>query len=279
MGFMLLTTIVIVTMQALVRTVSETIHPIEIVFFRNIFGAPLMLMLMLRRGGASWRLHRPARHLLRSALQVTSSFCFFFAITSRPLSEVTVVTFLSPVMATVLAVAFLGERVGVQRWLAIVVGFAGTWVVMRPDAGGIAFGSGVALGGALAWALTLLLLNVQGRFDATVTIVFYSALMTSSIALVPALFVWQWPEPVAWVLLVGIGLLGALNNVSITEALRAGDPTAVLPLDFLRLVWATAVGVFMFGDPASVETWIGGAMIFASATYIGVREGRSRRDG
>ena len=129
----------------------------------------------------------------------------------------------------------------------------------------------------MIWAFALLVIKTLGRTDSSATIISYMALLMIPLSLVPALFVWRWPDPLEWAWLVAIGLLGGIAQFCMTEALRQADTAVVMPFDFFRLVWVTVIAWLAFAEHLDLYTWIGGAVIFASTLYIAYRERAAHR--
>ena len=271
--WMVLSTFFFASMHAMVRHVStEGLHPFEIAFFRNFFGLIVILPWFIRQGIAPLRTQRIGMHMLRASLNSVAMIAFFVALTIAPLSEVTALTFAAPILATVMAAFFLREAVGLRRWIAIFIGFSGTIVVLRPGFESIGLGSGLTLFAATGWALTLLVVKSLGRTESSVTITAYMSLLISPIALIPALFVWQWPSGSAWIWLVAIGVFGNMGQLLMVQALKQAPTHVVMPLDFLKLIWVSILAFFAFNEIPDLFTWIGGALIFMGAAYVAIRE-------
>ncbi len=151
------------SIAALIRHASTELHPFEIVFFRNLFGLMFMVPWFLTRGRASLRTGRPLVHGFRALSGVGAMLCWFTAVTLMPLAEATALAFVAPLFATAGAAAFLGEQVGVRRWAAIIVGFVGTLVILRPGAGVIVLPALLVLLGACFTATTMLLVKTLSR--------------------------------------------------------------------------------------------------------------------
>ena len=276
-AWMLLSTLFFASMHAVVRHVSASIHTFEIAFFRNLFGLLVILPWLIRLGVAPLKTNRLATHSLRAAMNSVAMLCFFTALSLAPLTDVTALGFTAPIFATLLAVLLMNERVGIRRWTAIAVGFAGVLVVLRPGFGEIGIGAVLALTSAAVWGGTLAIIKDLGRTDSSVTITAYMSLLMTPITLIPALFVWQWPDPETLAWLVAIGILGNLGQLTTAQALREADTSVVMPFDFGKLVWITMIAYLAFGETPSPFAWLGGAIICASAVYIILRERRTER--
>lgn len=261
-------------MHAVVRLLSAELHPFEIAFFRNLFGLLVVVPFFLRDGRAVLRSEQLPWHLLRGALQVFGMLMFFTALGMTPLAQVSALSFTAPLFATVGAIIVLGERLRLRRLVALVLGFAGALVILRPGVVPVDLGSLLVLGSSLAWAFALLVIKHVSRTESSVTLTAYMGLILTPLSLVPALFVWRWPGPEALVWLVVLGTVGGSSQLAMAEAFRGADASAVLPFDFTRLLWASLLGFLVFEEVPGLHTWIGGAIIFASTTYIAYREAR-----
>ncbi|MCB9946559.1 MAG: DMT family transporter [Rhodospirillaceae bacterium] len=271
-GLMLLSTLCFSVMHASIRHMSASLHPFEIAFFRNLFGLLVVLPWFVRDGLAPLKTSRLRLHGLRAALNTVAMLSFFMALSLTPLTDVTALAFAAPVFATVLAILVFRETVGIRRWSAIALGFAGTLVVLRPGFQQVGMGPMLALGASLTWAFVLLVIKELGRSDSSVTITTYMQLFMAPLSLVAALFVWRTPDlaHVPW--LVGIGLAGGCGQLLMAQALRQADTNVVMPFDFCKLIWVTVIAYVAFGEVPDGFTWAGGTMIFMSAAYIAYRE-------
>jgi drug/metabolite transporter (DMT)-like permease len=280
-GLMVVATLFFAGMHAVVRHLAaEGIHPFEIAFFRNFFGIFVVVPWLARYGLAPLRTARFDLHVWRAVINVTSMLAFFYALSIAPLAQMTALSFTAPIFATVLAMIVFKELVGIRRWTAILIGFVGTLVVVRPGIGEIGLGPPLAVFATVGWAACLIMIKIMARTDASITITTYMSLLMAPVSLVPALFFWQWPngEQLAWMAYVGIG--GGIGQLLMTQALKIADTNVVMPIDFLKLPWVAAIAFFAFGEVPDVFTWIGGAMVFGCAAYIAYRErarGRANR--
>jgi drug/metabolite transporter (DMT)-like permease len=249
-------------------------HPFEIGFFRNLFGLLVVLPWFIRFGWRPLRTQRLRLHGLRAAINAASMLAFFFALSIAPLTQVTALGFTAPIIATLLAIFLFRERVGVRRWCGIIIGFLGTVVVLRPGFDAIGLGAVLTIMAAIGWAFVLLVIKSLGRTESSVTITTYMSLLMAPIALVPALFVWQWPNPSQWLWLVLVGTSGNAGQLLMVWALKQAETNVVMPFDFFKLVWVSMIAYFAFAEVPDLFTWLGGTMIFSGAAYIAYRERR-----
>jgi len=269
---MLAATLLFTVMGITARYVSERIHPFEVVFFRIAFGLVLLLPLVLNYGLRHFRTAHFGLHCARAAAQVTEMLIYFVGLTMIQYAQVQALTFTTPLFATLLAVIFLRERIRLRRMGALVVGFLGAMVVIRPGVVPVETGSLLILISALGWAGVILIVKQLTRTDSSVTITAWMVVLMTPMALIPAAFVWVWPTwtELGWLAVVGIA--GTLGQLAVTQAFRVADTTAVLPFDFTKLIWAALMGYLVFGEIPTVWTWIGGVAIFGGSLYVALRE-------
>jgi drug/metabolite transporter (DMT)-like permease len=246
----------------------------EIVFFRNAFAfAPLGLYIWRTTGWTVLKTGRPLGHLHRSAVGLLGMVCSFSALQRLALTEATAFTFAAPLFMTALSALMLREFVGWHRWGAVVVGFIGVLIMVRPEPGhmnlaGVAFALTAALGSAFAM--------VQIRQIATTekgpTIVFYFTLAGTVLGLAGSLFHWVTPDPATLAVLIVCGLIGGVGQLFLTEAIRVAPVGVVAPFDYSQLIWATILGYLVWGELPHAATLAGALVVAASGIYILHRE-------
>jgi len=276
---MLLATLAAACLHATVRHLSDTgLHSFQVAFFRNFFGL-LALTPWILSGGvvAALRTRRFGTHLLRATTNTVSMLMFFTALGMAPLPQVQALSFTGPLFATLLAIPLLGEKIRLRRASALVTGFLGVMIIVRPGFQTVDLGTWLVLGAAALWGSTIIIIKLLGRTDSSVTITVYMGLLMSPLSLLPALWVWQWPAGQQWLWLVLAGILGTLSQLCMAQAFRLAEATALLPLDFLRLVWTSLMAYVLFAELIDGWTWLGGMVIFGSATYIALRERRLKQ--
>jgi drug/metabolite transporter (DMT)-like permease len=277
---MLLSTVVFAAMHACVRVLSDAgMHPFEIAFFRCFFGLVLLSPWLLVHARSALRTRHFGMHVARAALNVVAMFMFFTALGITPIAQVQALSFTAPLFTTVLAVFFLGEKVRLRRWSAVVVGFVGALVIIRPGMQPVDLGSMLTVVSALVWAVCMIMIKRMSATDSALTITAYMTILMSIISLFPASLHWSWPLGTQWVWLVACGVLGTVGQWMMTYAFRVADATVVLPLDFAKLVWGAAIGWFVFGELVDLWTWVGAVIIFSGSTYIAYRERQIERAG
>ena len=275
---MFVSTFFFAAMHAVIRYLTETLHPFEVAFFRNLFGLIFVVPWFIRFGLQPLQTNHLRLHIYRSLVNVIAMFSFFYALSITPLAEVTALGFAAPIFATVLAALFLGEVVRLRRWTAVIVGFIGTLIILRPGFNEIGLGQFLVLNSTIFWAVALLLIKSVSRYDSSITIITYMSLLQLPLSLIPALFVWTWPPADLWFWLLVIGLLGGGAQWLMTESLRVADTSVVMPVDFCKLPWTALLAYLAFAQVPDIFTLIGGAVIFGSALYIAYREQKVRKE-
>jgi len=252
----------------------------EMAFYRFAFGLPpLLAWIGLTRNLGAWRTARPLAHLVRGMLGLTTMVCAFAALTYLPLAESATIGFVAPLFSVTLSALVLGEAVGRHRWSAVVLGFVGVLIVIRPSgdalpAAGLAFAIAAAFGTA---AVTITLRQI-GRTEATPTIVLWFTLFSMVATGLCLPFFGERHDGPTWAILVGLGLAGGCGQLFLTSALRFAPVAVVVPFDYTQLVWAVLLGWLLWDTHPPATTWAGAAVIVASGLYTLYREHKLGRD-
>lgn len=260
-----------------IHQLAVELHPFIVTFFRNLIGLLVLLPLLLRVGLVGLRPRRLGLQLLRGILQVVSAMLFVTALALTPLAKATALNFTAPLFAAILATVILREAVRIRRIAALAVGFTGMLVVLQPWEGGFDLGSIFMLLSALLWACGMILIKIMMRTESSLTTTILTAVISTPFAFIAALTVWQTPTNEQFVWLIGTGTIYALAQLAFAQALKEADLTALLPLDFLKLIWAAAIGYLFFAEAPAIATWVGGAMIMGAASYITYRERKAQK--
>ncbi|WP_420549152.1 DMT family transporter [Curvivirga sp.] len=274
MIWMLVAVLLFSAMHAMIRVASHDVDVLVVVFFRNFFGMFVLVPLLFKHGLTPLKTKRPGMLLWRAILNSGAMTLYFTALAVAPLADVTALSFLGPIFATVLAILMFKEQVGYHRWFAIIIGFIGALIILRPGMVEIDTGSILVIIASVLWAGALMVIKLLSRTESSLTITFYMTIMMTPLTLIPALFVWSWPSAEGWLWLLGIGLLGTIAQYAMTESLRLGDTHVVMPMDYTRLIWLAILGWLLFAEEPDFYTIVGGIVIAFSASYIAWRESR-----
>jgi drug/metabolite transporter (DMT)-like permease len=277
-GLMLLSTAFFGLMAVVIKlaTLAGT-STVEIAFFRNFFGLLALLPFLHKGGREVFRTRQLPRYLVRCAIGVGSMLCGFWAIGHLPMAQAISLAYSAPLFVTIAAVIWLGEVVRRRRWTAVVLGFIGVMVIVRPGTEGFSAGSLVALLAAVLSSIVAIQIKQLSRVDAPDTIVFYTYVFWVPMSLVPALFSWQWPHGITWLWLAAIGVLGTGGQLFWTRALKLGEVSALTPISFMQLPMVTILAWLLFDEVISRWTVIGALIIFGANGYIAHREAQLSR--
>jgi drug/metabolite transporter (DMT)-like permease len=262
----------------LIRIASnDGIATVQIAFFRNLFGLAALLPFLHRSGTAVFRTRQLPRYFIRSAIGIGSMLCGFWAIGHLPMAQAISLSYSTPLFVTIAAVFWLGEVVRRRRWTAVILGFIGVLVIVRPGTQGFSTGSLVAIAAAVLSSIVAIQIKQLSRVDPPDTIVFYTYAFWVPLSLLPALFAWTWPQGLDWVWLVAIGVFGTGGQLFWTRALKLGEVSALTPISFMQLPLVTVLAWLLFDETISRWTVAGAAIIFGANLYIAHREAQLSR--
>lgn len=246
------------------REATRELDVFQIMEMRSVMGLFMLYPLIhLGSGFAALKTARPWQHIARNVAHYGAQFCWFLALTMIPLAQVISIEFTMPIWTAILAVAFLGERMGLWKNLAVVLGVVGVVLIVRPGTNEIVPGQLIALAAAVGFAISLTMVKSLTRTDSVVTILFWMLVIQSAIGFVPALAVWQWPSPYVWGWIVAIAFLGTYSHYCLTRAMLHADATIVVPMDFLRVPLAALAGWLIYSERLDTFTILGAALILS----------------
>jgi drug/metabolite transporter (DMT)-like permease len=268
MASMLLATLAMVIMSAVFRHLSTALHPFEISFFRSVFGLLFFAPLFVRQGLAPLKTRRLGAHISRGSVNAVSMLCFFLALKYTSLAKVAALFFATPLFAAVLAVLVLHEAIKARRVSALAIGFVGMLIIIQPGSDTLDFGAILVLISAILSGIAVILVKRLATTESSVTITIYMGLVTTPVSLIAAIPVWAAPdlEQLAWML--AAGCFGSIGQLAMVRAYALADASAILPLEFFKLIWSAIIGYAFFAELVDLSTWIGGTIILASTVYI-----------
>ena len=273
----LLTAVLLAVMFALVKLLaSRGVNLVESLFYRQVGSAVCSIAVVVTGPGiASLRTMRVGAHVFRMGLGLTAMALNFLAMILLPLADATAIGFSVPIFSTVLAALLLGEATGKWRWGAVATGFAGVLLIVQPLGGHVPLhGAAVALIAALMTASVTIMIRKLGATERSTTTVFWFA--SSSLIPLGLLMPWfvQMHDLATWEILAGMALAGGLAQLTLTASLRLAPVALVMPMDYSGLLWATLLGIGMFGQVPTLSIWIGAPVIIVSGLVIVWREHR-----
>lgn len=277
-AFMCAAALAFTMVDALAKWLSARYPTTEIVFFRGLFAFIPVLALVARSGGmAAIRTRRPTAHVLRSTFALVAMVASFLAFTRMPLADVIAISFSAPLFVTGLSVLLLGERVGVRRWSAVLVGFLGVLIMVRPG-GETGWPAWSALLTALCIAGSAIVIRTMSNTERSVTIVFYNTLTIAGVGAMTLPFAWVAPTASDWPALVALGVCGGIGQLCLTESYRSAPVSAVAPFNYSAILWATLFGFAIWGDVPDLSLVAGAALVIGSVLYLLHRETVVRRN-
>jgi len=267
---MLLAVATFALMDACLKVLTPHYPPLQVAAMRGMSSLPLVAAWVAVDGGVGQLLRvRWPLHLLRGALSIIMLTSFAYALRSLPLAETYSLFFVAPLLITALAALVLHERVGGRGWAAIVAGFCGTLIVLRPTGAGVLTLAGLAvLVSATGYAISAIAVRVIGRSDSTQSMVFWMLAMTSVFALALAWPRWTPIRAQDWMVLAALGVTGAVGQYAITDAFRRAAASRIAPLEYTALVWGIILDRVVWNTLPDAITLTGAALIVASGLYL-----------
>jgi drug/metabolite transporter (DMT)-like permease len=265
-------------MAILIRYASHTLHAFEIAFFRSLFGAIAASPLIARHGWGVLRTARLGFYVIRCAIGTLGMLAGFWAIAHLPLAQAISLSYSSPLFVTIGAVLCLGEIVRARRWSAVVAGFVGVLVIVRPGTDSFTAASLVALLSAACTGAVTISIKFLSRSDPADTIVLLTTWLWVPLSLPFAATVWHSPPASLWPLLVALGVLGTLGQYFWTHALKLADASTLAPFSYLQLVIVSVLAWIVFGETLDRWTVIGALIVIGASLYIARREAAAARE-
>jgi drug/metabolite transporter (DMT)-like permease len=265
-------------MAAVARYFTGEIHTFEIVFFRSVFGCIFLLPWLFKVGLGGLKTQRVGMHLVRGFIGLAVIYLLFTAIALATLGEVAAIMSTRPMVASLGAILILHEAAHGRRWAATIIGFLGALLIIRPGVEEISTGVILAFLAVIGMAALTVVMKSLARTERPDTIVVWQMMVFTPCALIPALFVWQTPDPLQFVLLASTGLFGTFTQRCLTRAYAAADATVVVPFDFTRLIFSAILGLILFQEFPDIWVWIGGVIILCGVlwmTHLEAKEARS----
>lgn len=282
-GFKITSALAFTVMAALVKILAERVPMGEIMFFRSFFALPALLMWLAARKEfrAALSTSRPMGHLWRAVAGMAAMGLNLSAVSLLPLPNVTAIIFISPLIVLPLAVIFLGERAGIYRWSAVLVGILGVGIILSPNlSAGVtlsnqsAIGSACALSAAVMMAIVVIHVRNLAKTEATGAIVFYFSAFGSLFTLATWPFGWVMPDPRELLLLVLVGVIGGVGQILITQSYKYAPASVIAPFEYTAMIWSLLLGFFVFGDVPQPVVLVGATIVISANIFVILRERR-----
>lgn len=274
---MIMAVAILTGMNVMVKMIGTSYHPTQITFMRSLVAMILIFPFLMKAGGLSLlKTKRPGLHLMRSLAGTLGNILYFYAFQRMTVGDVMVISQAVPLFVTIFAVLFLSERVGIRRWVAVLVGFLGVIIAIDP-AGNFHITSLIAVAATGCWASTILFMRKLGATESpyTVTFIFMTVCTTITACIQP--WVWQTPTPRMLVLILGIGISGALGQMLMSTALKYAKASVVSPFNYTGIIWAIGFDLVLWDIIPAWTTILGAGIITITGVYIFHREALVRQ--
>lgn len=259
-------------MGAGVKFLSDDLHPIIICFYRCLMGLILITPFVARNNFQALQTDNMRLQIFRALINIISMICWFSAISMMHFEKATALGFTTPLFTTVLAVLILGEVIRFHRTAALLLGFVGILIIIRPGYMPFEFGTVLMLIASFSFSFVLIFVKKLSATDSSLTIIFYHLLYMTPAFFILSLFYWENINFNQLIIFILMGASGLLSHWCLAQAFKMSDTTFVMPLQFTKLIWASLIGLFIFAEQPDIWTWVGGVIIFISIVYITYRE-------
>jgi drug/metabolite transporter (DMT)-like permease len=264
-------------MTTLIKLVGSRVPIAQILIVRQLVMTLILALVVGRALPVIMQTSRPGLQMLRGLFSLGAMLCGFTALVHLPMAEATALGFSQVLFVTLLAIFVLHEVVDQRRWIAMAVGFVGVLIILRPTGEALNGYALMAIAGALFGAGITVTVRLFGRTERTETILFWQGAVILVALVSPALILWTEPTLIEWILMIGIGVVGTVGQWFITRAYQTGEASALAPLDFVRLLLATASGYLVFAEIPGLLTLLGAVLVAGGTIYTMGRNAGSRR--
>jgi len=263
-------------MAMLIKLLGSTIHVTQIILVRQLVMVAIMTPTMAKTFPESIKTQRPYLQLTRMAVALVAMLTGFTAVINMPIADATAIGFAKSLFVTVFAIILLKETVGIRRWAATLIGFCGVLVMLQPGTNGFNIYGVYAAIAAICAGLVMVILRLLSRTEKPSTILVYQAVGVGSVLMFPGIYYWQAPTTTEWLILIAVGVTGYWSQMSNIMAYKLGEASLLAPLEYTRLIYATIIGIVVFGDYPGKSTIIGTIIVVAASAYTIHRESKIR---
>ncbi len=278
-GFALLTYVLFSSHDAIVKVLVADISVFQIIFYESLFGLiPLVIMMLIDKDTANFRPRHPWYMAMRTGLNLVAISAAFYAFGQLPLAEAYALIFATPLLITALSVPLLAEKVGVFRWIAVVVGLVGVLVVLRPGVQALSLGHLAALTSAISSALSIIILRKVGNVERSVVMIIIPTL--AGIVVMALILPWVYVPvslPMLGTLAIGGALIVSAQLTMIVAYRAAPSAAAIAPVQYTQILWATLLGALFFNEFPDGWLAVGAAIIIGSGLFVAWREGKASK--
>ena len=264
--------VLFVLTSALIKVSGSRIPVIQIVAVRQVVMALAVAPLLLQNFPANLRTNHLSLHAMRIGGALIAITCGFTSLVHLPLADATAIAFAKSFFVTIFAIFILSEVVGVRRWSATIVGFIGVLIMLRPGVDALNVYGLYAVVASMAAGFVMVIVRILTRYDSPLTILSYQAIFVGLLTIPFAAYYWVQPTLAEWGILVLIALISVFAQLANINAFKRGEATMLASLDYLRLIWATLIGVMLFAEWPSLTTLLGAGVVILAALYVIRRE-------
>ncbi len=259
-------------MLSFLKLAQENVNVYTAGFLRFFFGLLIILPYILKTNFTVFKTKHLKKHFYRSILNLPAMLLYFSTLVMLPIEKVTAISFIVPLIVTILAVFFLGERIYIYRTLALLLGFSGMLIILRPGFVDISIGIYMALFSSFLWSVVIIITKKISKDDSAITILSYQSVFMTIFSFMVVLFFWETPNTKTIIFLILAALSGTILHLSLNHAYKLVDVSMTQPYSFLNLVFASIIGYFVFNENPDIYTWIGASVIFIGVFIISYRE-------
>ena len=265
------------TMVAMIKLAGQNLHVAQILLVRQAVMAVIVAPTIMRNFPGSLKTNHLGLQLLRIVLALIAMGFGFTAVVHMPLADVTAIGFAKSFFVTICAIFVLNEVIGIRRWAAVVIGFLGVIVVLRPGTDTFTIYGLYALIGAAGAGAVMVVIRLLTRTESPTTILTYQALGVGLAVTAPGIWFWQWPTTYEWALLIGMGLISYVAQMFNILAYKHGEASVMASLDYVRLIYSVLFGYLLFSHLPDFWTLAGSAIIIGASIYTIHREAKRKQ--
>ena len=259
-------------MGTFIKLAQEELNVFTTGFLRFFFGFLIIIPYILKTKFKVFNTSNLKIHILRSALNLPAMLLGFAALAILPLEKITAIHFVVPLLVTILAVIFLKEKIYLYRSLALIIGFLGVLIILRPGIVDISMGIYMALTSSLIWSVVIILTKKVSKYDSAITILSHQYLYMSLFSFPLVIYFWDQPNLKTTIFILCAAMSGTILHIALNHAYKLVDVSMTQPYSFLGLVVSSVIGYFIFSDKPDLYTWLGASVIFCGVILISYRE-------
>ena len=259
-------------MGTFIKLAQEELNVFTTGFLRFFFGFLIITPYILKTKFEVFSTKNLKIHILRSALNLPAMLLGFAALAMLPLEKMTAIHFIVPIIVTILAVIFLKEKIYLYRSIALVMGFLGMLIILRPGIIDISIGIYMALISSLIWSVVIILTKKVSKDDSAITILSHQYVYMSLFSFPLVIYFWDEPSLKTIIFILCAAMSGTILHIALNHAYKLVDVTMTQPYSFLGLVVSSIIGYFVFSDKPDFYTWLGASVIFCGVLLISYRE-------